>query len=56
MEQAKSFQQMALEQLDIYMQKTCESRHKPYSLHKSLLKIDHRPNVKHKTATFLEDT
>ena len=35
------------------MQKN-ESRHRPYTLHKSELKMDHRPKFKTKTTKLLE--
>ena len=39
---------MMLKQLDSHTQKR-ESRHRFYTFHKTYLKIDHRPNIKHKT-------
>ena len=41
MEKELSFQQMVLEQLNIHIKKI-ECRHWPYTLHISLLKMDHR--------------
>ena len=46
---------MVLEQLEIHVQKG-ESRHKPYPLHKNLVKLDHKPKKgKCKRIKFLED-
>lgn len=44
MEKRWSCQQMVLEQLNIHMQK--KSKHRPYTLHKNELKMDHRPRCK----------
>lgn len=53
--QRKSSQQMTLEQLDIHMwgKKNKEYSHRPYTLHKNLIKVDHK--LKYKTIRFLED-
>lgn len=48
----QSFQQMVLGKLDIHMQNN-ESRHRPYTIHKSRYKKDHRTKGKrqnHKTS------
>ena len=47
------FQQMVLEKLDSH-RKESEPWPKPYILHKNLLRVDQRPNVKHKTTKLLE--
>ena len=36
---------LVLAQMDIYVQKN-QSRHRPYTLHKNELKMDHRPKGK----------
>ena len=46
---------MAVEKLNIHMQKEKESRHSSYSFHKDWFKIDHNSKCKKKTTKFLED-
>jgi hypothetical protein len=57
MELRQSFQQMVLELLDIHTEKN-GCRHRPYTLHKSVLKTDHRPTCtmyKYETCRNIEE-
>lgn len=40
--------------IEVHGQKN-EPRHKPYTLHKKYLKMDHRPKCKHKKIKLLEE-